>query len=66
MAPGPSRSVNKHLVVQAHDLGRRDIVPAEWIETVVDDAIVLNRWRPEQTGVPALEMSGAGAGLSAA
>jgi osmotically-inducible protein OsmY len=51
----PESGVMTHLVVQEHGRSRRVIIPAEWVEEFTGEAIVLNRWNPDQVGVPAYE-----------
>jgi osmotically-inducible protein OsmY len=41
------------LVVEENKHHRRIIVPAEWVGSVENEVIILNRWEPDQPGVPA-------------
>lgn len=50
----PTSGALTHLVVQ-ENRRRRVLVPAEWIGEMVDEAIVLTQWQPDQLGVPAYE-----------
>lgn len=51
----PTSGMLTHLVVQENGSRRRVSVPAEWVRELVDEAIVLAQWKPDQPGVPAYE-----------
>ncbi len=54
-----------HLIVEEQRTGRRVIVPAEWVHELHERAIILHTWRPDQAGVPRLDLQRSDAELTA-